>query len=47
MKTIAMTVSEEMTDKDDRTMDVKNNQQGGETTSPGGSKMSITNPLFW
>lgn len=35
------------TDSDDRTMDVNNNQQGGETTSPGKSKMSFTNPLFW
>lgn len=35
------------TNSDDRTMDVNNNQQGGETTSPGGSKMSFTNPLFW
>lgn len=35
------------TDSDDRTMDVNNNQQGGETTSLGKSKMSFTNPLFW
>lgn len=35
------------TDSVDRTMDVNNNQQGGETTSPGKSKMSFTNPLFW
>lgn len=35
------------TDSDDRTMDVNNNQQGGETTSPGKSKMSFTHPLFW
>lgn len=35
------------TNSDDRTMDVNNNLQGGETTSPGGSKMSFTNPLFW
>lgn len=35
------------TDSDDRTMDVNNNHQGGETTSPGKSKMSFTNPLFW